>query len=332
MTTKQGIRRLIRNLIIISIPLIIICIYTFMNPMGYMAVEYPMWIEEKDYVNQKNTEGIEDPDTLIIGDSRAKSGIIPGELKGDGSAYNIAIGGASPVEMYYGMKNYLKSHKAPENALVIFGPYHFCRLDNWNQTLYYNYLSLPELLEAETNALRLNDKNVVYKDWFPDLLSFKLRLPNKYLDAVYTSNFGGNMAKNTDKYSSVREDLGYTAFGEEEENNNGNYESNLQSFDTTPMSEVYYIKLLDLLKESGVDVIIEQGPFNEGSDALIKEEFREKYRSFMDEIALRYPEFSVEPEIPVYDKKNFGDNNHLNRRGAEKFTAEIREKYGDRLY
>ena len=318
--------RLLKNLILISVPLILICVYSYVNPMGYMAVEYPMWIEEKDYVSQK-TAGDAAPETLVIGDSRAKSSIIPGELKEDGSAYNIAIGGASPVEMYYAAKNYLSNHPAPRNIIVIFAPYHFCRLDNWDQTLYHNYLSLPELLDAEANALRLGDDEVNYKGWLPDIISFKLRLPNKYLDAIYTSRIGGNLAVNTEKYDSVRRDLGYTAFGEEEENNEENYEVHFQDFDVSPMSEYYYLKLLDLLNDTGAQMIIEQAPYNEKSDSLITEDFRNGYRAFLDDTEEKYPGSLIEKEVPVYDKDCFGDNNHLNRRGAEKYTAEIRGKY-----
>ncbi|MBQ7724053.1 MAG: hypothetical protein IJT63_00465 [Lachnospiraceae bacterium] len=291
-----------------------------------MAVEYPMWLEEKDYVNQ-TAAGDDTPDTLIIGDSRAKSSVIPGELTDDGAAYNIAIGGASPVEMYYAAKNYLSSHPAPRNVIVIFAPYHFCKLDNWNQTLYYNYLSFSELLDAEANAVRLGDRGVIYEGWLPDLISFKLRLPNKYLDAIYTSRIGGNLKENTEKYDAVRRDLGYTAFGEEEENNEENYEVHFREFDISPMSEYYYLKLLDLLKDTGAKMIIEQAPYNEKSDSLITDEFSNGYRAFLEKAEERYPESIIEKEIPVYDKKCFGDNNHLNKRGAEKYTAEIREKY-----
>ena len=323
------VSRLIKNLILISIPLILICVYTFIYPMSYMAVEYPMWAEEKNYVNQpqKASNQASSPATLIIGDSRAKSGIIPSELAEDGSVYNISIGGASTVEMYYAVRNYLKNHEAPEKAFVIFAPYHFCELDNWNQTLYYNYLSLPELMEAETNALKMQDKNIHYTGWLPDILSFKLRLPNKYLDAIYTSRLGQNLNENREKYDSVRRDLGYTAFGEDEENNEVSYEVHCPSFDLSPMADHYYIKLLDTLKDAGVRVIVEQAPVNPASDEQITEEFREGYRSYLEKTTKDYPGITVEKEIPVYDKNCFGDNNHLNRRGAEKYTAMIREKY-----
>ncbi len=311
---------------ILSIPLVIVCVYTGLNFMGCLSVEYPMWAEEKDYVNQPPVDG-RSAETIIIGDSRAKSGIIPGLIRDDGSVYNIAIGGATAMEMYYAAKNYFKSHGKPERVVVIFAPYHFCESDNWGQTLYYDYLSLPELFEVEKEAFIYKDDNVHYPGWIADLISFKLRLPNKYLDAVYASRFGGNLDKNLEKYGSVRKDLGYTVFGEAEETHDLNYETHHQEFDLSPLMDLYYIKLLGFLKDEGVEVIAAQAPMSASSSEALSDGFREGFASYMEKVADRYPEFTVETEIPVYEDSCFGDNNHLNRRGAEKYTLEFKGKY-----
>ncbi len=324
--TVKYVVKLVKKFILLSIPLILISVYTGLNMMGCLSVEYPMWAEEKDYVNQPSGEG-ESPEILIIGDSRAKSGIIPGMIREDGSVYNIAIGGATGLEMYYAVRNYLKSHEAPEQAIVIFAPYHFCEMDNWGQTLYYDYLTIPELMEAEKEGFKHRDKSLHYQGWISDLISFKLRLPNKYLDAVYTSRFGGNLSKNLEKYDSVRKDFGYTVFGEAEETHDLNYETHHPEFDLSPTMDSYYIKLLDLLNSNGVRVTIAQAPVNASSEEVITEEFKEGFSGYMEKISERYPEFTVEKEMPVYDDSFFGDNNHLNRRGAEKYTAEFVMRY-----
>ena len=316
--------RLVRNLILISVPLILMCIYAYFMPMSYMTEEYPMWMEEKNYVNQNEKAS---PTTLIIGDSRAKSGVLPGELCPDGSAYNIAIGGATSIEMYYALRNYLKYHEAPDTALVIFAPFHFYEIDNWGQTLYYNYLTLPEIIEIEANAAMLRDKRVQYSGWLADILSFKLRLPNKYLDQIYISRFGRNGEKNREKYERIQREYGFTSFGEEEGNDGLAYEAHKKEFELSPMSDLYYLRLLDLLKSHGIRVFIIQAPLNKATDKVITEKFRSAYTAYMEGIAEKYPDFTVETKVPAYDNAFFGDNNHLNRRGAEKFTKEIGERY-----
>ena len=69
--------KLFRNFILLSLPLIILSFVAYLMPMDYMSVEYTMWQEESDFVNQPTSRPY---DTLIIGDSRAKSSIIPEQM------------------------------------------------------------------------------------------------------------------------------------------------------------------------------------------------------------------------------------------------------------
>lgn len=317
--------KLLKKFILLAIPLVMVCIYTFLNPMGYMSVEYPMWIEERDMVHKSS--GSSDPGTIVIGDSRAKSGIIPGEIKDGGEIYNIAIGGSTGIEMYFALRNYLKNHKAPERALVIFAPFHFTEMDNWDQTLYYNYLTAAEVLEVKRDALKYGTGKVNYNGSLADLLSFALRLPNKYMDALITSRFNGNREANLKKYAAVRSEYGYTGFGEEDYNDGLSYETHKEDFELNLLVDEYYLKLLDLLKEAGTEVIIEQAPLNTASHKAIKDEYFEAYDKYMEGISESYPSFSVVIGVPEYDNSYFGDNNHLNRRGAERFSREIKERW-----
>ena len=317
--------KLFAKFILLSLPLVLLSAFCLKEPMAYMSVEYPMWAEERDAV--RNLSFGSDPETVIIGDSRAKSSLIPGDLDNEGKVYNIAIGGATPVEMYHACRNYLKNHRAPGKAVVIFAPYHFCDMDNWDQTLYYNYLSPVELIETEADALKYREEKMIYSGWIADLLSFRLRFPNKYLDQVYSARFVNNRAGNEEKYRELRQAMGYTYFGEEEMNAELNYETHHPEFDLSPMVDAYYIKLLDCLRDAGAGIIIEQAPVNEASGQKITDEFKNGYREYMETMEERYPGAFVEKNLPVYDNSFFGDNNHLNRRGAEKFSKEIRDKH-----
>ena len=312
--------KLFRNLILLSLPLIILSFVAYLMPMDYMSVEYTMWQEESDFVNQPTSQPY---DTLIIGDSRAKSSIIPEQMGKD--VYNIAIGGSTSIEMYYALNNYLKNHRAPKRVIIAFAPYHFCEIDNWKQTLFYNYLKPAELIEVEAKAFEYGDKTIHYPGWFGDMLSFKLRLPNKYLDAIYQAKLTGNKEANREKYASVREDRGYTEFGSDNGNSDLNYETHHETFDYSPLVLEYYDKLLDLCEANNIEAIIVQAPINQASSEVITEEFMNGYKSFLDEIMEKHPGFTVQMRVPVYDNIYFGDNNHLNHSGADKFTREFLE-------
>ena len=323
---KKTFLRLLKNFILLSIPLVLLCLYTARILPGCFTEEYAQWEEEKYYVNHTSENGA-DPNVVIIGDSRAKSGLIPEKLSGGKKVYNIAIGGATGIEMYYAARNYLKHHKAPETAVIIFAPYHFCEIDNWGQTLYYDYLTLPELLETEGEAVTKRDEALRYNGWAADILSFKLLLPNKYLDALITSKFGGNREKILDKEEKIREASGFTSFGEADGNDELNYETHHDVFDLSPIMDRYFYRLISLLREEGVQVIVEQSPVNEASDKVITEEFWKGYGEYLTKAEESFPGTIFEKEVPVYENSCFGDNNHLNLRGAGVFTEEIRNKY-----
>ncbi len=319
---RKTVVNLIIKLLILGIPLYVLMLYAFLCPMKFMPIEYTMWQEEKDYVAAG-----ESVDTVIIGDSRAKSGIIPEILMEDeswGKVYNIAVGGATPIEMYYALKGYIENHGAPERAMIIFAPYHFCDIDNWGQTMSFNYLSAPQLLEVYAQAVKCGETEKLGDHFFTDELSYRLRLPNKYMDSIYNARIFRRSAENQGKYDSVRADGGYTEFGSEHGNDGQSYETHHPEFDSSQLVVDYYFRLMDLCEENGIDTHIVQAPMNETSTELVTDAFLAGYRDMLAKVMEEHPTFGVEMDVPEYNNKYFGDNNHLNREGAENFTAEVR--------
>ncbi|MDD3413171.1 MAG: hypothetical protein PHY47_04150 [Lachnospiraceae bacterium] len=317
---KHPVWKLIYKFLLIGIPLYLLMLYTYFFPMNYMAIEYSMWAQQKEYSKSGNAAN-----TLIIGDSRAKSGLMPTLLSED--TYNMAIGGTTSIEMYYALNRYLDHHTAPKNIMIIFAPYHFCDIDNWGQTQYFNYLTTPELLEVYQNALKFDDKVVLAGNPITDMISYKLRLPNKYLSAQYNALFFGRRNDNLSKYQSVEKDLGYSAFGTDKGNDGENYETHHEIFDQSLLVESYYYKLLQLCVDNDIRVFIEQSPVNQASYDLISNDFFDGYHEFLSEVSATYPSISINSEVIAYDNQYFGDNNHLNPDGAKIFTDSIKKKY-----
>ncbi|MCR5746208.1 MAG: hypothetical protein K6G03_00685 [Lachnospiraceae bacterium] len=315
--------KLLRNLIFISIPLVLLCVLAYVLPFSYMTAEYVMWYEE--FENSKAP--YIDADTLIIGDSRAKSSLLPALFHED--TYNIAIGGATPIEMYYAAENYIEKNGAPKNAVLVFAPYHMCDIDNWDQTLYFNFLSPGEIFEIYMKALTLNDPVVAKKGRIPEMISYRLRLPSKYLSQMYDAGFIGNRAENEKRFNSIRADLGYCEFGSADGDDGETREVHHETFDYSELVISYYDKLVSLLESNGVNLIIAQPPINEASAEAMHPEFMDGYIEYMKEIAARYPDVKVITEVPVYSNSLFGDSIHVNRNGAEVFTEELKKYLDD---
>ncbi|MBQ7583775.1 MAG: hypothetical protein IJT24_04115 [Lachnospiraceae bacterium] len=311
--------KLFLNFILISIPLFVLCALAYLLPMSYMTVEYVMWDEEfenseKPYI---------DAETLVIGDSRAKSSVLPELLHED--TYNIAIGGATPIEMYYAVENYIEHNGAPENAVVVFAPYHFCDIDNWDQTLYFNFLSVDETAEIYLRGLKLKEPVVSSKGRIADMISCRLRLPTKFLAQMYESKLVGRRTENLAKFDSIRKDLGYCEFGSADGDDGYTMEVNHETFDYSPLVVYYYERLIGLLEENHVNVIIAQPPVNQASADRLHRDFVDGFSDYMKDVAARYPDMEVIPDICVYPNSLFGDSIHVNRKGAEVYTKELRD-------
>ena len=317
--------KLARNLILISIPLILLCALAYLLPMSYMTTEYVMWQEEYENSRAPHT----DASTLIIGDSRAKSSVLPKELHE--GVYNIGIGGCTPIEMYHAVKNYIDHNGAPERAIIIFAPYHMCDIDNWDQTLYFNFLSAGELTKIYGNALKTKDPVVASHGRLAEMAGYKLRLPSKYLAQMYDAKLVGNKTDNLARFDSIREDLGYLEFGNAPGDDGEDYEVHHEEFDSDALVILYYEKLLDLLSDNNVKVLITQAPVNEASSQAMHPAFISGFSDFMHELEYRrrYYDMTVESDIPVYPNELYGDANHLNRKGAERFTEELRQHLDD---
>lgn len=313
--------KLIRNFILISIPLIVLCVLAYVLPMSYMGPEYVMWDEEFE----NSDDPYIDAQTLIIGDSRAKSSVLPAILHED--TYNIAIGGATPIETYYAVRNHIEKNGAPKYAVVVFAPYHMCDIDNWDQTLYFNFLKPSEIAEIYTKAVELRDPVVARKGRIPEMISYRLRLPSKYLSQMYDADFIGNKDANREMFDSIRDDLGYLEFGDADGDDGETREVFHETFDYSELVVYYYEKLVDLLSDNEVSVVIAQPPINVASDEAMHVEFINGYTEFMDHIEhrRRYYNMKVIREIPVYPNKLFGDSIHVNRKGAEVYTKELKE-------
>ncbi len=318
--------RLFKNFILISIPLFILCILAYVLPFGYMSTEYVIWYEE--YQNSRSPAI--DAKTIIVGDSRAKSSILPSELHED--TYNIAIGGATPIEMYYATKNYIENNGAPENAIVTFAPYHFCDIDNWDQALYFNFLKPGEVFEIYTHALSEHDKVITKKGRIPDMISYRLRLPSKYLSQMYKGKFTGNTQANQARFDSIRADLGYCEFGSADGDDGMTHECYHEYFDYIPTVTYYYDRLIGLLYENNVNIVVVQPPINQASSDGMHQEFLDGFTGYMESIAAKYPDIMMFSEIPVYDNMYFGDSIHVNRKGASLFTADLKQLLEDSGY
>lgn len=204
----QQIGKLAKKLVIICLPIVILFqLYCAAFPMLYMDGEYAMYKQQKDYISKNKDYNR----VLILGDSRAKASFMPSQL-GD-SVYNIALGGISPVESYYMLKEYLENHQAPEYLVLAYAPMHLCWAsddnDNfvlWKRCIYFHTFNDKDFFELAKKRNDFENSYLIDRDYiYIDYLMHKLYLPNKYGVALQKAIMGDRFQINRDKYALMEE-------------------------------------------------------------------------------------------------------------------------------
>jgi len=311
--------------------IIFICLFILLDiviwkipPMRYFDEEYPYWKEQKDYI----TEGGKDNEILFMGDSVIKVGILP-EIISEKS-YNIAIGGTTPVEMYYSLNAYLKNNKPPKKIFMAFSPIHYSHLEWYRtRTVYFHYLTFDEMMEAENIILKDDDLSFYEKPGllWDDIECF-LRFPNKYYLTIRNSKLKRNI-ENEEKYLSAREAQGKMFFPPVL-NWELKYKENeyvTKGFQKRKSIDYYLKQILTLAKANNIEVFIIQMPINKiTNESFIESGYSENFTNYMEELS-RETDISIEINLPIYDTKLFDDYMHLSKKGAEIYTKNLKEKY-----
>lgn len=323
-------RRICFKLAALILPFFIVLpLYCRCFPYRYMDGEYAMYRQQYDYV-MGSASSDEQPSVLIIGDSRAKAAFDPARLEDGASFYNLSLGGTTPIEGYYTLKNYLLCHEAPETVVICYAPMHYMDVDTlWTRAVYFHTFSQEDFEDMTAQAVRFEDtENVLIEHYRLEYWMYRLYLPNKYATALKKSLFTGRRQVNLQKYAEMEALKGHTFYGTAEYSDGVDGEAKVDDFQDSDMIVWYLQRMIDLGRENDIRIIVEQAPVNETSYRIFTQEFKTHFRAFMGELAQRNPDIPVFADFYCYPNDCFGDADHLNLHGVEVFCGQMREKYG----
>lgn len=309
--------------ILATLPAIALILYTLLYPVCYMDEEYPAWDFTKHVSKGKMYDG-RSFDVVVLGDSGAMSSIMPG-YAGE-SCVNLAVGGATSIEMYYFFDEYLKNHEAPKTAVIMFAPFHYWHIDNFaTRTRYFKAIPAAKLCELYQNARACDAASVADDGYAIKELSARLGLPNVYLPALTAARFTGRYDKNAELSGELMQTFGYGRFGDQDECYDESYETSYEDMEDTGDARLvtfYMRKLLTLCIDHNIKVRVIQPAVNEATYEGMSEKYIASYKKHMEEFAKEFPGIECESEVRVYDGKYFSDTSHLNPSGAVIFTQE----------
>lgn len=313
--------------ILAAAPAILLVAFTLLYPLCYMDEEYPAWLFEKKVVTGQEYDG-ESFDTVVIGDSGAMSSIIPSVLPG--SVINLAVGGATSIEMYYFLTEYLENHDAPDTLIIMFAPFHYWHIDNFTtRTVYFKAIPAGKLCELYKNARACGAESVIYDGIITDEISSRLGLPNKYLPAIYAARFTGRYDENAQAYRDLMRSYGHGSFGTQKECYDMSYETSYEDMEINgdaKLITLYMQKILRLCNEKGIHVRLLQPAVNNSTFDNLSKHYYSSYRNYIKQLADICDDIEYESELRVYDGRYFSDTSHLNESGALRFSGEISEK------
>lgn len=331
---KKRITNFILKCVACLIPLAVLMGFTLLAPMCYMDEEYPAW----RYVKEVSTGKIGEDyyDTVILGDSVAKSSIIPDELTG-GSCVSLAVGGATSADMYYAFSEYLRNHEAPKNVIILFGPFHYWHVDNYKtRSVYFKSLSLKDAKSLYDSAKVFDSQSIRFEGFPVYELSCRLGLPTVYLPAINAAHFTGRLESNKAVYEEIKSQNGYSMFGDLDYCDDLSYEAAYPEIvlDGDAVLIInYFGQLVKLSESKGCKVNYIQSALNETTYDAMNETYLEQYYSIANSLNELGDDIFVEKSLRRYGNEYFGDASHLNKKGAQLFTSEIGEilRNGGRL-
>lgn len=326
----RQIGKLASRILIVVLPVVLVMqLFCFAFPMAYMDVEYAMYKQQKDYISKNHDANR----VLILGDSRAKASFVPDVLGDD--VYNISLGGISPVESYYMLKEYLENHDAPEYLFLAYAPMHLSCVneqnDNfilWKRCIYFHTFNQDDFFELARKRNHFENNEIIEREHiYLEYAMHKFYFPNKYGTALKKMFFENRYKANREKYDLMVKQRGYSLFGVDGENGGINGEAKLDDFLYSDMLDYYLNQIFELCRQHEIKVVMEQLPMTETSYIIIKDAFYDHYEEYLNQLARNNPDVLINPYLTMYSNTLFGDADHLNTEGAKMFSESIKERY-----
>lgn len=319
---KGFVKFILKLLILFLVIWIIFAIIAKNFGMYIYDQEYASYKETLDYVRNKT----ESSKVLIFGDSVAKAAVIPKMISDE--TYNIAMAGATPIEQYYLMQDYLENHEPPKTMIMIYfmGGYNTIEKFFWNRTIYFDWITTKQFKDILSTGV-FPEKHPMFK-----FLQYKLSMPNKYYGAIKNALLENRYEINEKEYKISKANKGQHYFGTAESFSPNNVSITEQEhFEVLDIIDLYMNKCIQLCEEKGIKVIIEQHPINLSTFGNMNDDFKNEYIDYMKGLQKKYPNIIVNTDFGLVTDDWLGDFSHVNENGATKFTNMLIEKYGEYL-
>lgn len=295
---------------------------------GFLAPEYGVWAAKRAMV-----EGCRLGATVILGDSRMVAGIEPRDL---GDAANLALGGATPIEMYYTLRRALACPHPPRWVVISFSPAQLMGTEYfWQRTALFGFLDFAELEEVRRESRRLGDTSLysapnlgdfdaILTDWL-----YAHHFPSYYISSIVNGRVIGRRAAYHRLRQSVEAQAGHRLYGQDHGTGRAAEEAGMRRFQALPLLDDYFAKLVTLAAQHGVEVDYIAAPWSDATYAHLQPGFKPAFEAYLRGYARRFRNFRLVAPLTRMADGYFGDPYHLNAAGAAVFSLRVAALLGE---
>jgi hypothetical protein len=285
----------------------------------FYSREYGMWSAKKELVSNCGY------DIAIVGDSPAMAALVPMYI--GGSVINLAVGGATPIEVYYVSRRLLQCPKAPKKIILSVSPLHFLTSDTyWPRTAAFHYLTLDEMEDVRRRSASIGDAEVYEIGPAGSLIGmtknylYRVDFPYFYLPDMLSGFSISKKNRNERIMRQTEEWLGYHYFGTANGSRGHGPLARSRDFKILPLLNEYFVMTIELFKQKNIPVVFMNVPINEATDAALSAHFKFDLSAYITAFARRGDFRLVGEVLPVLPSVEFGDADHLRPRAAIEWT------------
>lgn len=291
-------------------------------PMAFLDPEYPAW-RAKELLLARCDLG----NTLILGDSRAATGITPAGWRI--RTTNLAVGGGEPIEAMAALDRALRCPVPPARVILSLDAVHFTAPDLfWERTARFGFVDAGEIATLRATSHALGDESIYelrhtdgLPSWMRDAM-YRIRFPSLYFTSLVKGGILLRWPRNRATLAASLASRGQYFFGTAPGSDQVAAEAQLRDFRPLPVLEWYFNRVLEQLDKHGIPAVFIAMPMNDATARAVKPEVRVAFRAWLAGYEARYPGFKVAGDVmPHWPDAYFGDAYaHFNPDGAALFS------------
>lgn len=292
-------------------------------PMAFLDPEYPAW-RAKQLLLARCDLG----DTLILGDSRAATAMMPAAWQV--TATNLAVGGGEPIEALAALDRALQCKVPPRLVILSFDAVHFTWPDLfWERTARFGFVDAKEIGTLREVSRHLGDVSIYelrHTDGFPSWLRdamYRVRFPSLYFTSLAKGGVLLRWKRNRATLAATLTARGQYFFGTAAGSDIVAADGHLSEFRPLPVLDWYFNRLLQQLAAHRIPAVFIAVPMNDATAHAAAPGVAAAFRAWLAGYEARYPGFQVVGQVmPHWPDAWFGDGfAHLNPAGAARFST-----------